>query len=210
MCTTSLPSASGPSTWCSVEACVHLQNPLKALTSMRSVTKGMAIIETLVEREIDEKYPDKPWLSFGHREGEEKVLGEEAIYWRFGTRGLQRMMQYAGFNSSDPQGYFTIPPTSLDSTVVIAYPGGESESGGRGVGAIADSASQRERTRKVRRCFGRARHVYLQSMRLGLHGSGVGATARGGKLHQLRVHRSMASCRVRAFGLAFRTEPEHP
>jgi tRNA (mo5U34)-methyltransferase len=118
---------------------LHVQNPLKALTNIRSVTKEMAIIEVIVDSEIEENHPDKPWLAFGHREGEEEVLGEEAIYWRFSTRGLQRMMEYAGFGSTEPQKSFKMPPTDIASTVVVGYPGPVGKPSAQGVGATAGS-----------------------------------------------------------------------
>jgi tRNA (mo5U34)-methyltransferase len=100
---------------------LHLQNPLKALVNISSVTKEMAIIATMTEREINQAVPEKPWVVFGHP-GEESVPGVEAIYWRFSTCGLQRMMEYAGFGPTQPLEPFLLPPTQhVELSVVIGY-----------------------------------------------------------------------------------------
>ena len=99
---------------------LHLQNPVKAVVNIRSVTKEMAIIATLVESEIDERFPDKPWLSFGHRAWEEN-LGEACVYWHFSTRGLEELMQYCGFTSTRAVGSFALPPTPVTATAVVGY-----------------------------------------------------------------------------------------
>lgn len=98
---------------------LHLQNPLRALVNIRSVTGELAIIETGVEPEL-EPY-DRPWVVFGHREAEER-LGETCVYWRFSTRGLREMMEYAGFSSTQPLPPFHLPPAGPKVVPVIGYP----------------------------------------------------------------------------------------
>jgi tRNA (mo5U34)-methyltransferase len=101
---------------------LHLQNPIGALVKVRSVTKEKAIVATMLEKEIDEQAPDKPWLAFGYREFETR-LGEETIFWRFSTRGLQEMMEYAGFGRTEALEPFTLVEGSGHwRTVVIGYP----------------------------------------------------------------------------------------
>jgi tRNA (mo5U34)-methyltransferase len=100
---------------------LHLQNPFKALINIRSVTRGMAIIETAVDTELDERFPDKPWLSFGCRESEAE-LGEACVYWRFSSRALEEMLAYAGFAETKRQKSFSLPPAGTQVTAVVAYP----------------------------------------------------------------------------------------
>jgi tRNA (mo5U34)-methyltransferase len=101
---------------------LHLQNPLGALVKIHSVTNEMAIVETLLKKDIDEQFPEKPWLAFGYRE-HEATLGEECIYWRFSTQALREMMEYAGFGRSEGA-RFNLPSAPGDHwrTVVIGYP----------------------------------------------------------------------------------------
>jgi tRNA (mo5U34)-methyltransferase len=99
---------------------LHLQNPLKALVNICSVTNGMAIVATLLDKEIDDRCPDKPWISFGHR-GPEPRLGDHGIYWHFSTRALQEIMEYAGFVRTQPLAPAAPPGHNLEA-VVIGYP----------------------------------------------------------------------------------------
>lgn len=99
---------------------LHLQNPLKALSNIRSVTREMAIIETLVNEELEEKFPGKPWLSFGIRHVE-VFLGENCVYWGFTTKALEDMLAYAGFAETQPQKPFRLPPPEHLTTAVVAY-----------------------------------------------------------------------------------------
>ncbi|HEV2771726.1 MAG TPA: class I SAM-dependent methyltransferase [Thermoleophilaceae bacterium] len=98
---------------------LHLQNPLRALVNIRSVTNELAIIETLLDPELDPY--DRPWLAFGHREVEAR-LGEAAVYWKFSTRALREMMEYAGFSSTQPLAPFSLPPAGPQVVSVIGYP----------------------------------------------------------------------------------------
>jgi tRNA (mo5U34)-methyltransferase len=99
---------------------LHLQNPLKALSNIRSVTRELAIIETLVNEELEENYPGKPWLSFGIRHVE-LFLGENCVYWGFTTKALEDMLAYAGFAETQPQKLFRLPPPQHLTTAVVAY-----------------------------------------------------------------------------------------
>jgi tRNA (mo5U34)-methyltransferase len=100
---------------------LHLQNPLKALSNIRAVTREMAIIDTLVDEELEERFPDKPCLSFGIRDVE-VVLGENCVYWKFTTKALEDMLGYAGFAETQPQKPFRLPPPGHLATAVAAYP----------------------------------------------------------------------------------------
>ena len=99
---------------------LHLQNPLKALSNIRAVTQEMAIIETLVNEELEEKFPGKPCLSFGIRHVE-VFLGENCVYWGFTTKALEDMLAYAGFAETQPQKPFRLPPPEYSTTAVVAY-----------------------------------------------------------------------------------------
>jgi tRNA (mo5U34)-methyltransferase len=100
---------------------LHLQNPLKALVNIRAVTREMAIIETMVDPELEERFPDKPWLSFGLRDVE-VLLGESCVYWRMTTKALEDMLAYAGFAEAERQKPFRLPPPGHIVTAVTAYP----------------------------------------------------------------------------------------
>jgi tRNA (mo5U34)-methyltransferase len=100
---------------------LHLHNPFGALLNICSVTKEMAIVATQTEREINQPFPDKAWLAFGHQ-WEESTPGEEGIYWRFSTCALRKMMDYAGFGATQPLEPFHLPPTQrVEVTVVIGH-----------------------------------------------------------------------------------------
>jgi tRNA (mo5U34)-methyltransferase len=107
---------------------LHLQNPLKALSNIYSVTREMAIIDTLVDVELEEKYPNKPCMSFGIRDVE-VVLGENCVYWKFTTKALEDMLAYAGFAETQPRKPFRLPPPGHLATAVAAYPTPRAEHG---------------------------------------------------------------------------------
>jgi len=96
---------------------LHLFNPLKALLNIRSVTRGIAVIQTSLDEGIETLHPDKPWLRFGARDAE-KILGEHCTYWIFGTKALTEMMAYAGFSVTEPQERFKIPGGPVSTSVV--------------------------------------------------------------------------------------------
>ena len=100
---------------------LHLKDPLKALVNIRSVTRERATIVTLLDEEIEQYVPGKPWVSVGHRPAESR-LGEACIYWKFSTKGLQELMEYAGFSRTEPLEPVPMPPTQNRSAVVVGYP----------------------------------------------------------------------------------------
>ena len=99
---------------------LHLHNPLGALIKIRAVTRGIAVIQTSVDSEIEKLHPGRPWLSFGLRKAE-KVLGTECTYWYLSTQALEDMMAYVGFAETKAQKPFGIPPQGVASTSVVGY-----------------------------------------------------------------------------------------
>lgn len=104
---------------------LHLQNPLGALTAIRSVTDEMLVIETAVDPAFEEP-GDEPLLSFGYPAPEGEP-GEGNSYWVFSTCALQKMLAYADFPVSEPQGVFLIPPKGPYGSSVVAYPSAASK-----------------------------------------------------------------------------------
>jgi tRNA (mo5U34)-methyltransferase len=100
---------------------LHLQNPLKALSNIRSVTREMAIIDTLIDEELEGKFPEKPYLTFGIRHVE-VVLGENCVYWMFTIKALEDMLAYAGFAETQCRKPFRLPPPGRLATAIAAYP----------------------------------------------------------------------------------------
>ena len=99
---------------------VHLQNPLLALHRIRSVTKELAVIETAVD-EVGEAQPgNRPALSFGAL-GPEGEAGESNTFWLCTTAAVRRMLEYADFAATVPQGVFLLPPGGPMATSVVAY-----------------------------------------------------------------------------------------
>ena len=91
---------------------LHLQNPVKALNNIRSVTREMAIISTMADRAVERASAEEPWLSFGHRASEEAhnmALGEACIYWRLSSKALCEMLEYVGFDETKVASPFAIP-----------------------------------------------------------------------------------------------------
>lgn len=110
---------------------LHLQNPLKALTNIRSVTRNMAIIETTIDPELEKRFPDTPILSFGSP-GKEDEPGKDNVYWMYTTAALRRMLAYADFAVTEPQGLFDLSEYGPTGTAVVAHttaPVGSSASG---------------------------------------------------------------------------------
>ncbi len=87
---------------------LHLQNPLRALCNIRSVTRELAILETTLAAELEESVPGVACATFGHRE-HETTLGEACVYWRWNSRGLEEMLYYAGFSKVSVQQTFVLP-----------------------------------------------------------------------------------------------------
>lgn len=98
---------------------LHLQNPMKALQQIRTVTAGTAVIETACDEKLEALFPDEPCVLFGART-DEKDLGELNTFWRMNTRALQDMLLYADFADTEPVGTFKVPPVGLPVTSVIA------------------------------------------------------------------------------------------
>jgi SAM-dependent methyltransferase len=101
----------------------HLQNPIKALVNIRSVTREMAIVATIAEREIDERFPEKPWLAFGHGQVEEilgQQRGEACIYWHFSGHALREALAYAGFAETRTLAPFALP-SGPEITAAVGY-----------------------------------------------------------------------------------------
>jgi tRNA (mo5U34)-methyltransferase len=98
----------------------QLQNPIQALLSIRSVTREKAIISVPVDETIEREHPGLPWLVFGDHEGE-SVPGEAGTYWRFSSRGLQEIMDYCGFVSTEALEPIELPDAELRTAIVIGY-----------------------------------------------------------------------------------------
>jgi hypothetical protein len=103
---------------------MHLQHPLKALVNIRSVTKENAVVATLHSAVLERDTPDQPALIFGHRwpdlQSKLSMLGAECVYWHMNTRGLQELMEYAGFARTEPMGLAPLTPLEGTNCVVVA------------------------------------------------------------------------------------------
>lgn len=99
---------------------LHLQNPLEALLAIHSVTRRLAVIETVREHELEAAHPDRPFMQFGVLDAEQHP-GQNITYWKFTTRALCDMLRYAGFSRVEPQAHFALPPHDLPATAVVAY-----------------------------------------------------------------------------------------
>jgi SAM-dependent methyltransferase len=100
---------------------LHLQNPLGALHRIRSVTAGMAIVETAIATDLEQAHPGRPIMVFGSREEERRQdieLGYLNSYWLFTTQAVEDMLAYADFVDVEPQGVFELPPHGLPVTAV--------------------------------------------------------------------------------------------
>lgn len=98
---------------------LHLQNPLGALHAIRSVTRDMAIIETTIDRSLEEAVPGRPVMTFGSPENEAQP-GENNTYWLCTTAAIQKMLRYADFPVTTIHGIFDLPPTTLRGASVVA------------------------------------------------------------------------------------------
>jgi tRNA (mo5U34)-methyltransferase len=99
---------------------LHLQNPIAALCAIRSVTEGVAVIETSIDPLLERERPDLPGMRYGARELEDD-LGLLRQHWQFTTRALEDMLAYAGFAATERRGVFKLPPTELVCTVVAGH-----------------------------------------------------------------------------------------
>jgi tRNA (mo5U34)-methyltransferase len=96
---------------------LHLQNPLAALTRIRSVTGEFAIIETAVDPGLEAD--GRPLASFGSPH--EPAPGDANTFWLLTTAALRKMLVYAGFARSVALGTFDLSPTGPTGTAFIAY-----------------------------------------------------------------------------------------
>lgn len=84
---------------------LHLPDPLGAITRLRSVCRGRAIVSTACP-EHDETPPgDVPVCEFV---GEPREGGAYWVYWNIGTEALKRMFLAAGFDRVEHQDRFTL------------------------------------------------------------------------------------------------------
>lgn len=97
---------------------VHLQDPMRALHAIRSVTSKMLVIETVSDAMFDDR-PHDPLLYFGYP-GEEKDPGEYNSYWLISPAALEKMLVYADFKSVERQGSFDLPPNGPRVTALVA------------------------------------------------------------------------------------------
>ena len=86
---------------------LHLQAPLCALSSIRSVTREMAIIEFCVDDTLESLVPELPCLRIGPTVNTGEP-GIEASYSWFNTAGIVQMLEFAGFTDCVP-----MPPQRL-------------------------------------------------------------------------------------------------
>lgn len=104
---------------------LHLQNPVLALSRIRSVTRGSAIIETTHHADLERLAGHLPAAQFGVRHAEESAgepLGTRCGYWQVNRTGLQAMLLYAGFATADVGAPFGIPPLGHPAVVAHARP----------------------------------------------------------------------------------------
>jgi hypothetical protein len=88
---------------------VHLFNPLQALCNIRTVTKEMAIIETVSfhpGEPPESSLAGLPYVWFGSLEAEGDEPGRYCMYWRISQKALCDMLLYAGFRATEPRGLF--------------------------------------------------------------------------------------------------------
>jgi tRNA (mo5U34)-methyltransferase len=105
---------------------MHLQSPLAALINICSVTRERAVITTLFSEELEAVAPDKPLLSFGQRYPDlasevQPQLGASVVYWHVNTRGLQELMEYAGFARTEPLAPVPLAPSDDLCAVVVGH-----------------------------------------------------------------------------------------
>jgi tRNA (mo5U34)-methyltransferase len=101
---------------------LHLFNPLQALINIRSVTREVAIIETVAYHPdpIETTFPDRPYMWFGHLDWEGDRPGVDIGYWSFTPRALCDMLIYAGFAWVEPLDQFPMKRAGIDATVPVS------------------------------------------------------------------------------------------
>ena len=110
---------------------VHLFNPLRALISIRKVTRGLAVIETVAlhpEHEpVERTFPNQPLVWFGSLTADLEAggpPGKHCMYWRFTPKALCDMLSYAGFSSVKSNGVYPMTGPgggNLMVTSVVAH-----------------------------------------------------------------------------------------
>lgn len=104
---------------------LHLQNPIRALSNIRSVTRELAIIETAHDPELERSAAGVPALRFGAREIEQAEgvpLGSNCVYWWMNRAALSEMLTYAGFAGVSVGEPFGVPPSGHRMIVAHAVP----------------------------------------------------------------------------------------
>lgn len=101
---------------------LHLQNPLKALHAIRSVTRTMAVVETSLDAKLEARpdLVDRAVLGFGPPDREPRH-GENNVFWQFTSGALQKMLEFAGFERVKIAGVFKLPPTEALAASAVAY-----------------------------------------------------------------------------------------
>lgn len=96
---------------------VHLMDPVRALSCIRSVTRGCAQISESVSPEYDDLFADFCAEYRG---------GKDLTWWKFGPRTLGRMIEDAGFDKIEPVSEFKFGPAgmrpNMTHAVYRAYP----------------------------------------------------------------------------------------
>jgi tRNA (mo5U34)-methyltransferase len=100
---------------------LHLRNPLQALLNIRSVCKGLAIVETPIDPDLERRAEGLPFVRFGVLSAE-KQAGDHNTYWLFTAAALCDMLAYAGFERTEPKPVFELPPRGLTVASVVAQP----------------------------------------------------------------------------------------
>jgi tRNA (mo5U34)-methyltransferase len=109
---------------------LHLFSPLEAMLAIRSITREMAIIETITfhpSQQVEKFYPGQPLAWFGEVDQEQvrgRPPGSYCVYWRFSATALSHMMMYAGFSRTEPQEtqiLFGYNGGSIPVTSVVGY-----------------------------------------------------------------------------------------
>jgi tRNA (mo5U34)-methyltransferase len=77
---------------------LHLRDPMRALNSIRSVTRGQALISDVVYPDLD-RHDGLPMVQYNGGAGEN-------IWWRLGANALSRMIRDAGFETVQEESRF--------------------------------------------------------------------------------------------------------
>lgn len=88
---------------------IHLRDPAWALWSIRSVTRGHALISECIDPDL-ERHDDRPVMQYGGGR-------ENNIWWRFSASAVEMMMADAGFAAVDEIARFRYGPFGHAQTV---------------------------------------------------------------------------------------------